>query len=169
MGNGFEPQLWHEAAVMIGGAAAALAGLLFVAASFHSDFLMGAPHWRLRVFGNTMGLIATIIEATLILIPQTGVALGWQVIVFNLFFLFSPARFLIHLIRHDTDIPIRRAIYAIAGYLAGLWGGISLVIEAGGGLYFVVASMLLGLWLMTQNAFLVMTMSHDSELEVRRG
>lgn len=155
---------------MVGGAAAALAGLLFVAASLHSDFLMRAPHWRLRVFGNTMGLIATIIEATLILIPQTGIALGWQVIAFNLFFLcFLPARFLIHLSRHHADIPIRRSLYAITAYLAGLWGGISLVVETGGGLYFVFGSMLFGIWLMIQNAFLVMTVSHDSELEVHRG
>jgi hypothetical protein len=34
-------------------------------------------------------------------------------------------------------------MYSIAAILLGLWGGISLVIHFGGGMYFVLASMLL--------------------------
>jgi hypothetical protein len=77
MERAYDPVQWHEVFVMIGGAAAALAGLLFVAASLHSDFLMRAPHWRLRVFNNTL-ITAMVIEAALILIPQDelGMATG---------------------------------------------------------------------------------------------
>lgn len=100
------------------------------------------------------------------MIPQTAVSLGWQLIAFNLFFLyFLPGRFLIHLIRNETNIPISRAIYPIAVYLIGLWGGISLIITTGGGMYVVIGTMLITIWLVIQHAFLVMTMSQDSTRE----
>jgi hypothetical protein len=47
-----------------------------VAASLHSDFLMQAPQWRLRVFNNTMANLATVVEAALVLLPQDRIALG---------------------------------------------------------------------------------------------
>lgn len=162
MDRAYDPLAWHEVFVMLGGAAAALAGLLFVAASLHSDFLMRAPHWRLRVFNNTLAITAMVIEAALILIPQDELILGWQLIAFNLFFVFFlPVRFLVHLMRNETEIRTRRAMYSIAAILLGLWGGVSLIVRFGGGMYFVLASMLLVIWLVILNAFSLMTVSHQ--------
>src|SRR5215475_12307115 len=107
MENAYEPHLWHDAFLMLGGASAALAGLLFVAASLHSDFLMRAPHWRLRVFNNTMAITAMVIEAAIVLSPQQRNLLGWELIGFNLFFMFFlPVRFLVHLLRNETEISV---------------------------------------------------------------
>jgi len=161
MDRAYDPVAWHEVFVMLGGAAAALAGLLFVAASLHSDFLMRATHWRLRVFNNTLVITAMVIEAALILIPQDELILGWQLIVFNLFLLFLPVRFLVYLMRNETEIRTLRAMYSIAAILMGLWGGISLILRFGGGMYFVLASMLLVIWLVILNAFSLMTVSHQ--------
>ena len=161
MERAYDPVAWHEVFVMLGGAAAALAGLLFVAASLHSDFLMRATHWRLRVFNNTLVITAMVIEAALILIPQDELILGWQLIVFNLFLLFLPVRFLVYLMRNETEIRTLRAMYSIAAILMGLWGGISLILRFGGGMYFVLASMLLVIWLVILNAFSLMTVSHQ--------
>ena len=163
MEKAYDPHRWHEVFVMLGGAAAALSGLLFVAASLHSDFLMRAPHWRLRVFNNTLAITAMVVEAALILIPQDRTMLGWQLIVFNLSFVFFlPVRFLVHLLRNETEIRKRRALYSIGAGLLGLWGGISLVLHFGGGMYFVLASMFLVIWLVVLNAFSLMTVSHQS-------
>lgn len=168
MENAYDPAQWHEVFVMLGGAAAALAGLLFVAASLHSDFLMRAPHWRLRVFNNTLAITAMVIEATLTLIPQDQKILGVQLIVFNLFFIFFlPVRFLVHLIRNSTEIRIRRALYSIFALLLGVWGGVSLILQFGGGMYFVLASMLFVIWLVILNAFSLMTVSHESAPEAK--
>jgi len=161
MERAYDPVAWHEVFVMLGGAAAALAGLLFVAASLHSDFLMRATHWRLRVFNNTLVITAMVIEAALILIPQDELILGWQLIVFNLFLLFLPVRFLVYLMRNETEIRTLRAMYSIAAILMGLWGGISLILRFGGGMYFVLASMLLVIWLVILSAFSLMTVSHQ--------
>lgn len=104
METAYDAHLWHDVFIMIGGAAAALTGLLFVAASLHADFLMRAPHWRMRVFNNTMGITAMIIEAAILLIPQSTFVLGYELIVFNLFFLvFLPIRFFVHLVHNETD------------------------------------------------------------------
>jgi uncharacterized RDD family membrane protein YckC len=54
-------------------------------------------------------------------------------------------------------------MYSIAALLLGLWGGISLIIRFGGGMYFVLASMLLVIWLVILNAFSLMTVSHQGQ------
>jgi hypothetical protein len=168
MENAYEPHLWHDAFVMVGGASAALAGLLFVAASLHTSFLMSAPHWRIRVFNNTMVITAMVIEAALVLSPQSRSLLGWELIGFNLFFtFFLPVRFLVHLLRHETEIRIRRAIYSIAALLLGAWGGTSLELQYGGGMYFVLASVLIVIWLVILNAFSLMTVSHQAETAMK--
>lgn len=164
MEKAYDPHLWHEVFVMLGGAAAALAGLLFVSASLHAEFLMKAPHWRLRVFNNTMAITAMVLESALVLIPQSATALGYQLLVFNIFFLFFlPVRFLVHLIRNETEIRKWRAIYSISAMVIGALGGLSLVTHYGGGLYLTLTSVLIVIWLVILNAFSLMTVSGQAE------
>lgn len=40
---GYNPDLWHDLFVMVGGAAAALAGLIFVAVSLNHEHILAAP------------------------------------------------------------------------------------------------------------------------------
>jgi hypothetical protein len=68
MGNRFHPELWRDAYVMLGTAAAALIGLLFVVTSLHLDEIANNPVYRIRARNNRFYLLTLLVEATLILI-----------------------------------------------------------------------------------------------------
>ncbi len=56
MTNAYDPEAWREACLMLGGALAARAGLLFVALPVRIDVIGRALNWRLRAFGITFAL-----------------------------------------------------------------------------------------------------------------
>ena len=68
--NAYHPEAWHELFVVLGGAIAALTGLLFVATSLHVERIREAAHWRRRAFTNTFALVGALIESMLVLFPQ---------------------------------------------------------------------------------------------------
>ena len=57
MENAYSPQAWHDLFVMLGGAAAALTGMLLVAVSLHVDDIMGSPDVKRRVATNFFALV----------------------------------------------------------------------------------------------------------------
>lgn len=61
---------------MLGTAAAALIGLLFVATSLHLNEIVSNPVYLIRARNNLFYLFTMVVEATLILIPQPMAFLG---------------------------------------------------------------------------------------------
>jgi hypothetical protein len=57
MGDGYRPELWHDAYVMLGTAAAALMGLLFVVTSLHLNEIVNSPVYRLQARNNSFYLL----------------------------------------------------------------------------------------------------------------
>ena len=84
MENAYQPELWRDAFVMLGTAAAALIGLFFVVMSLHLDEIANNPVYRVRARNNTFYLLVMVVEATLILIPQPMAVLGVELIAVNL-------------------------------------------------------------------------------------
>ncbi len=68
MPSAYHPEAWHELYVTLGGAIAALTGLLFVATSLHVEKIAVTPHWGRRAFTNTFALIGVLIECLLVLV-----------------------------------------------------------------------------------------------------
>jgi hypothetical protein len=66
---------------MLGTAAAALIGLLFVATSLHLDEIMKNSVYRIRARNNSFYLLMLLLEATLIPIPQPMAILGAELII----------------------------------------------------------------------------------------
>ena len=66
MPSAYHPEAWHELYVTLGGAIAALTGLLFVATSLHVEKIAITPHWGRRAFTNTFALIGVLIECLLV-------------------------------------------------------------------------------------------------------
>ena len=83
MQNAYQPEFWHEAYIVLGGATAALAGLIMVAASVRADQIMGTPQWRLRAQNSTLAMISVTVASILVLLPQDRFALGAELIVLN--------------------------------------------------------------------------------------
>jgi len=154
----YNPQAWHELYSMLGGALAALTGLLFVAVSIHITDIKKIPHWRIRAFGNTFALIGLLIEASCVLMPQGRITLGQEIVAVNLFLLFFvPVRAFVVLSRFKTKMPRLRLICGMIVWTLGAVGGASLIAGIGGGMYLVTISCLSLIWLGVLNAWSLMT------------
>ena len=123
MTNAYHPEAWHELYVTLGGALAALTGLLFVATSLHVDKVAQTPHWARRAFTNTFSLIIALIESLLVLAPQPVEWLGYELIALNLFALVV---LMLPLIRswltNVTGFPPLRLFFGTAAWLVGAGG-----------------------------------------------
>ena len=73
---------WHDFALMIGGAAAALAGLLIVAMSINIDEILKYEYLPSRAAAALVTMLSPLVMAVLLLIPgQSDVALGIELVV----------------------------------------------------------------------------------------
>ena len=66
---------WQNFYVMVGGAAAALTGLILVAVSLHLRAILGHPLYRDRSFTSLQGLVTILVVAAAALMPQSPEAL----------------------------------------------------------------------------------------------
>ena len=87
MPNAYHPEAWRELYVTLGGAIAALTGLLFVATSLHVEKIAKTPHWGRRAFTNIFALTGALIESILVLAPRASDWLGIELIILNLLLL----------------------------------------------------------------------------------
>ncbi|PSJ61195.1 hypothetical protein [Pseudaminobacter soli (ex Li et al. 2025)] len=158
MSFAYEPEAWREVYIMLGGAVAALAGLLFVALSIKIDVIRQVPRWRTRAFGNIFAFVGLLIESALVMMPQSSALLALELIVLNAFLLlFVPVRAIVDLYRQHAPIPMPRMLAGMVLWSLGALGGLSLLIGAGGGMYLVAASFLGLIWLGVLNAWSFIT------------
>jgi modulator of FtsH protease len=154
MPNAYHPESWHELYVTLGGALAALTGLLFVATSLHVEKIAQTPHWARRLFTNTFALIGALIESILVLAPQPAAWLGYELVALNLFLLVF---LMVPLIRSwlvsVKGLPPLRLFAGTAAWLVGAAGGAGLIAHQGGGMYLVTASCLMLIWVCVWNAW----------------
>ena len=145
----FNPEAWHDLYVMSGGAAAALAGLLFVAMSLHARAIMANAFFRNRAIGTLMSLASQLLISGAVLIPGQPIRLlGAEVEVAALFFLAYIVR---QMQTRGSDAPsvastwTHRLMELVGGTI---WivlfnvAGVSMLLEVGGGLYLLAAVML---------------------------
>ena len=143
----YDPREWHDFYVMTGGAAAALAGLLFVAMSLHAREIMASRFFRNRAIGTLMSLASQLLIAASLLIPgQPLWVLGAEVEALALFSL----AFIVHqAMARGAAPPVARTLTHRMMELGGgtIWlvlfnaAGLSILIRAGGGLYLLAAVM----------------------------
>jgi hypothetical protein len=144
----YEPEHWHDVYVMLGGSAAALTGLVFVALSIHLRAIGADAFQRARGHYLTFGLIYVTVAAALVLIPGQGNnALGAELLlggvvgaaVVGMPLVASPAK-----VRSTVGFLARvgAAVIAISLNLAA---GASLIAHTGGGLYLLIAGLLIAL------------------------
>lgn len=139
-GLGYEPAAWETFALAEVGAAAALAGLLVVAASINIREIVELPGVANRLGGTLASFTGVLAMATTVLVPgldrvAVGVvisALAATVAVLVVVFRGLPG----------TDAPYRRStlvtdIAALISALLLLWAGVSCAVGVGGGLYWL--------------------------------
>lgn len=137
----YQPELWHEAFVVLGTGSAAIAGLIIVAASVRAEQIMTSQQWRLRARNSTLGMMTIMIGSILVLLPQSSIVLGVELIVVILVdacLLLGPVIF--KEFRNRTGSTIRIPLLVACLYLLAAGGGASLIVRWGGGLYLTLAA-----------------------------
>jgi hypothetical protein len=166
MENAYRPEEWHELYVMLGGAAAALAGLLFVAASIHLNEISKVPFLRMFARNSTIGMMVLVLNAAAVLVPQKPILLASELSLLDFLGIAMPLNFLI---RHSHKTPLGRKLRSTAVCIAnllGVVGAVSLITQFGGGMYVVTFSYLVllclhvsGSWVLLTNVYRV---EHDA-------
>ena len=144
----YNPADWHDFYVMTGGAAAALAGLLFVAMSLHAREIMANRFFSNRAVGTLMSLASQLLISGAVLIPgQPVVLLGAEVELAALVFIFYTVA---QIATRGPQAPALAStwthrIIEIGG--GNIWlilfnaAGLSLLFRVGGGLYILAVVM----------------------------
>jgi hypothetical protein len=144
----YDPERWHDAYLLLGTAAAALTGLVFVALSIHLRAIAGDRFQRARGEYLTFGLIYITVVSALVLIPGQGDdALGIELLVGGVVGALITGLPLARMWQLVSWTPIFRARVVVAAVAVGLdlAAGASLIARHGGGLYLLIAALMLAM------------------------
>ena len=139
-GMGYQPELWHDFGVTVGGLAGALTGLLFVAVSIKSDTLAKSRSLASRAAQTLVLFITPALGALVLVAPQPG-ALGGELIA-----LAALSGGTLYVLNrrggHDETSGVARYIERASpnAITSGFFAvaGITLIATAGGGLYWLI-------------------------------
>jgi hypothetical protein len=139
----YDPSEWHDLFVATAGASAALAGLVFVAVSINIERIIKYPGLPERALETLLFLVVVLMVSIVGLIPsQSSAALGVELLVLSLGIGGGISR--LRTIQVESGkAPIgwtlSRWTVRILAIVPLIVGGLSILVEAGGGLYWVVA------------------------------
>jgi hypothetical protein len=157
----YAPDRWHEFYVMVGGAAAVLLGLIFVAISIHLRSVLATRFFRARARYLTGCLMLTLVTSALVLVPgQSRHALGAELIgvafITSLAFAVPVARLARIAGPSELDVRVRQAVAWVA---LALWvvSGVSLIVGHGGGLYILLIGVVILLNISVGGAWSLLT------------
>lgn len=156
----YEPVAWHDFFVATVGASASLTGLLFVAVSINLAAIVKSKVLPLRALETLSLLMTLVLLSIFVLVPGQGrVALGAELLGLGLVVggILLVAR--LHL-EHPAEDPWHwkagPLVVILLGNLPTVAAGISLLANGGGGLYWLVASIILGLLGAVSNAWVLL-------------
>ena len=150
----YQQDQWHDFFLATAGAAAALTGLLFVAISLHIRYVATDPTYRNMARGSLVGLVLVLVLSLVVLIHQPAVWLGVELTVVGIAYIPLGGALQLASIRSSGSSNRRSTLVRSGvGYLLaliGVFGGLSVVLRLGPGLFIVafilVAVLLWNLW-----------------------
>ena len=156
----YDPSEWHDLFVAAAGASAALAGLVFVAVSINIERILKFPGLPERGLETVMLLIGALLVSLAGLIPgQSHVALGVELLAISAILLAAIARMPLNVSTSKGDpaswVASRWAL-RLCGTVPLLIGGVSLLAECGGGLYWVAAGIAFAIVAAVANAWVLL-------------
>jgi hypothetical protein len=138
---GYLPGTWHDFGVTVGGLAGALTGLLFVAVSIKSETLASSRSLSARAAQTLVLFMTSALAAVFLVAPQPAGALGGELIALAAV---SGAALFVFDRRGGHDQASRVARYieraspnTITALLYGI-AGVTFLVTAGGGLYWLI-------------------------------
>jgi hypothetical protein len=157
----YDPSEWTDLFVATAGASAALAGLVFVAVSINLERILAFRGLPERALETLLFLVSVLLVSVVALVPgQSHVALGLELLFVTLLIDFvvlrQPA------IQAEPGEELRRSwrfyrwalrTVAMAPFLIG---AVSILAECGGGLYWLVAGIVLAIAASVANAWVLL-------------
>jgi len=157
-----QPEMWRDLYVMLGTSSAALIGLLYVVTSLHLEEIVNNEAYRVRARSNSIFLLITLVQAVLILTPQSTSGLGIELAATNLFGWSYPIRnsYRFHYKHRDLSrsgglSPYRAAAFH-GCFLLGIVGAACLIKNLSYGMYLTTASYAALIVIVAMNAWSIM-------------
>ena len=144
----YAPDQWHDFAVTVGGLAGALTGLLFVALSIKGEALAASVSLRSRAAQTLVLFVTPAIAAIVVVAPQPRLGVGVELLV--LAAISGAALFVLdRRAGHDAQNIAARYVEraspnTVTAVLTGI-AGLTMLLRAGGGLYWLIPAVLAGL------------------------
>lgn len=150
----YQADQWHDFFLATAGAAAALTGLLFVAISLHIRYVAMDPRYRSMARGSLVGLVLVLVLSLVVLIHQPAVWLGVELTAVGLAYIPLGGVLLVASMRSGGSSHMRSTLVRSGGgyllALIGVFGGLSVALRFGPGLFIVafilIAILLWNLW-----------------------
>jgi modulator of FtsH protease len=157
----YDPSQWHDLFVATAGASAALLGLLFVAVSINLERILSYEGLPERALETLLLLLGALIVAIVGLIPaQSDLALGLELSVVALIVAGIVLRLPATRAEETGQEPLRWRLSRLGVRLMGtaplVIGGLSVLFEAGGGLYWIAAGVILAIVGAVANAWVLL-------------
>jgi hypothetical protein len=159
--SGYDPHAWLEFGVALAGAAAVLAGLVFVSVSINLEKVLEVHGLPGRAGESIVMFAGVLLLSFSLLMPgQSRVAVGVELIVGGA--LLATLLVLIALpgLNRPTRQPlswrITRIVVALASSVPVVIAGVSVLVERGGGLYWLAAAFALTLAAGIANAWVLL-------------
>lgn len=156
----YDPSEWSDLFVATAGASAALVGLVFVAVSINLERILKFPGLPERALETVLLLLGVVVASIAGLVPgQSVTALGWEMLVVGAL---TGAAIAALPTTRGEGAPNPRAWLAarwavrVAGTLPIALGGLGLLAESGGGLYWVAAGIALAIVGAIANAWVLL-------------
>lgn len=155
----YDPSQWSDLFVATAGASAALAGLLFVAVSVNVDRILAIRGLPERGLETIVLLVGVLLVSIVALVPGQGhVALGLELLVLGLALGAFVGR--LPTVSEAATVPpgwivARWAMRALA-VVPLVLGGLTVLVEAGGGLYWIVAAIVFAIAAAVANAWVLL-------------
>jgi hypothetical protein len=145
---GYMPEAWRGFGEAIAGLSGTLTGLLFVAVSLKSDILAKSISLRSRAAQTLVLFMTSVLVAIVLAAPQPPAGIGPELLVISavtgavLFVLDRRAG-------HDSESRVARYIEAaspnlLTAVLVAI-GGLTYIVDAGGGLYWLIPAVVASL------------------------
>ena len=146
-----DPAQWQNFYVMMGGANAALTGLVFVAISIHLREVLDHPLLKPRAVLALVVLTTQIAISAIVLTPQARELMGLEILVLNVIFVAVN-------VRQRAPITINRAAMTSLAIRVGYtYAAISLIVGIGGGFYVLALVIVVTLARTMVNAWTLLT------------
>lgn len=156
---GFAPIAWHDFFVGAVSASAALTGLLFVPISINLKQILKFPHLPARAAGTLDILFTALVVSSCGLAPDQSVtALGVEIVLAGAAITFQAVWVSLGSRAADdrTVWKLERLLALLLPGLVFVGGGLSLAVGGGGGLYLVLAAMILAFVVAAINAWVLL-------------